>query len=573
MRLEHKQLRMGTLVLTLLALLAFYGRTDAQAAVRDYEVRAGTLIKLSMDNYLTSRSAKIGDPFTATVTEDVRAASGEVVIPRNTKVEGRVSAVTPAQRSSKSGTLSVDFVRLKLANGRTYEVEGQLTSLDAREKEQIDEENRVSGGSSTKRNVVFIGGGAAGGAAIGAIAGGGKGAGIGAGVGAVAGILGSVFSKGEEAEVQTGQRFGMELLRPVYIQDNFGGDDRRGDNRGDGRSDDRRGDNRGDGRNGDGRGDNRGDNRRDDRRGDDRYDNRRPTRPAASLTSQAMIRRAQGSLRDLGYFKGTVNGTVSPSTKQAVRAFQRDYDLEQTGDLDIDTAYKLGLVNEDGIEIIPMRINKPDARRQQDGSIRVTGEAEANGGGWELLTDAQPNGEELRVYVKGIPPETGTQAITRYPLDFNVANARGVKKVIFFGEGKPITLELANPGVELTHRLKDQAQTLLDTYKEVSGVGRRGSTELNVSRLTEAQAQILAALNNLNSTSLFVDQLFTVGAADAGLKGSLTSLLREARQSRRLLERLNEQRLDRQWGEFDRNLRQVMELYRLNYDTQDRNDQ
>ena len=68
-----------------------------------------------------------------------------------------------------------------------------------------------------KRNVVFIGGGAATGALIGAIAGGGKGAGIGAGIGAGLGVAGAYFSKGHEAVVKSGTEFGVVLNQTLSL--------------------------------------------------------------------------------------------------------------------------------------------------------------------------------------------------------------------------------------------------------------------------------------------------------------------------------------------------------------------
>ena len=80
-----------------------------------------------------------------------------------------------------------------------------------------DNEGEVSGSSATKRNVVFIGGGAATGALIGAIAGGGKGAGIGAGIGAGLGVAGALFSKGHEAVVKSGTEFGVVLNQTLSL--------------------------------------------------------------------------------------------------------------------------------------------------------------------------------------------------------------------------------------------------------------------------------------------------------------------------------------------------------------------
>ena len=81
----------------------------------------------------------------------------------------------------------------------------------------MGQEGEVEGKSTTKRNVVFIGGGAGAGALIGAVAGGGKGAGIGAAVGAGLGTLGALVSKGNDVEVASGTEVAMSLDREVTV--------------------------------------------------------------------------------------------------------------------------------------------------------------------------------------------------------------------------------------------------------------------------------------------------------------------------------------------------------------------
>ena len=513
---------------------------------RNQEVRAGTILKLSMDTYLTSRTAAIGDPFTATVFDDVRI-NGAVLIPKGAKIEGKVSSVKAAERKSKSGTLGIDFDRLRLPNGQVITVEGQLASLDAVEQKQIDEEGRVSGGSSSKRNVVFIGGGAAGGAAIGAIAGGGSGAAIGAGVGAAAGILGSIFSKGEEAQVTNGQKFGMELLRPVILPDAYSSNDDRD------RFNDR---------------DPRNDNR-DPRNNSNNQNPRGSNLRTADLKSQVVLKRAQKALLDLNYYKGPLNGINGPSTRSAVRAFQRDYDLQQTGDLDIDTAYQLGLVNEDGIEILPVRILNAAADRQRD-SIRVKANAETNSGGWQIYTSTQVDGDQLHVYITGAPPFGGaSQALTKYPVEVPAVrdNDNVITRVVVHGEGTPVTISLASPSLELAQRLKQQTASMVEGYKESTGVTRRGRREFNVGRLTEAQAITLSTLNNLSSTANFVELLLTSRASEAGLKGAVQSLVREARQAKRIIERNREFYLvERTWFDLEKDIRALADNYRIGFD-------
>lgn len=44
---------------------------------------------------------------------------------------------------------------------------------------------------------------------------------------------------------------------------------------------------------------------------------------------------------ELGYYNGTVDGLLGPGSKQAIREFQKDYDLDVTGALDTPTREKL----------------------------------------------------------------------------------------------------------------------------------------------------------------------------------------------------------------------------------------
>ena len=110
----------------------------------------------------------------------------------------------------------MQFVAIRLPSGITRSINGDLTDATS-ENVNADNEGQVSGRSATKRNVVFIGGGAATGALIGAIAGGGKGAGIGAGIGAGLGVAGAWFSKGHEAVVKSGTEFGVVLNQSVSL--------------------------------------------------------------------------------------------------------------------------------------------------------------------------------------------------------------------------------------------------------------------------------------------------------------------------------------------------------------------
>jgi hypothetical protein len=180
-----------------------------------YNLNAGQVIRVRMNQTITSETARVGDQFTTTVVNPVYAGGVEV-IPAGSEIIGRVTSVNRASRKSKAGTIGVHFISLRLPTGISRAINGDLTDVTT-DNVTADNEGEVSGRSAVKRNVVFIGGGAATGALIGAIAGGGKGAGIGAIVGGGLGAAGAVFSKGHEAVVKSGTEFGVVLNQTLSL--------------------------------------------------------------------------------------------------------------------------------------------------------------------------------------------------------------------------------------------------------------------------------------------------------------------------------------------------------------------
>jgi hypothetical protein len=161
--------------------------------VQQVTVPEGTVIELRMQTGLSSRDSRTRDTFKASVSRPVWV-DGKVAIPENSSIDGRVTTVQPAERSSHSGVIGVEFYQISV-NGRPYSIEGALTSLKADERKQIiDEESRITGRSSQRRTILFIGGGAGVGAAIGAL-----------------------LSRGAEAEVPAGSEVAMQLVRPLTV--------------------------------------------------------------------------------------------------------------------------------------------------------------------------------------------------------------------------------------------------------------------------------------------------------------------------------------------------------------------
>jgi len=156
--------------------------TAPQYAEQSWTLPPDTVISVQMNGALSSRTARVGDKFTATVTVPVYV-NGRTVIPAGSIIEGRVTQVTPAKRMNRSGTIGIDFDDLLFPNGSRAGLVGSLTSDDPETRKRIDDESRVSG-QGNNHPAVFIGGGGAIGAVLGGFAGGGKGAVLGGVAGA-----------------------------------------------------------------------------------------------------------------------------------------------------------------------------------------------------------------------------------------------------------------------------------------------------------------------------------------------------------------------------------------------------
>ncbi|HVG17460.1 MAG TPA: peptidoglycan-binding protein, partial [Blastocatellia bacterium] len=434
-------------------------------------VPVGTIIPLRMDTYLNSETSRAGDRFTATVSRDV-VIDGRVTIPANSKLEGHVTGTTPAERGSKTGTISVVFDRLSIGSGPAVPVDGSLTTLSDEgrrvlDAEISDDEDRVSGGSRSRRAVVFIGGGAGAGAVIGAIAGGGKGAAVGAGVGAVLGVLGVLLTKGDNAEVAPGTEFGMRVERSFAVSTD-----------GLGVAGDR--------------------DVRDNRDGEQINNSSQNV-----FTSSESVRFAQITLRDRGYYTGQINGQMTPATRNAIRQFQREAGIAMTGDLDARTARELGIANEAGVEGAPIEIVDARADRVGRDSIRINLDVRTQGRGWQVFVNRFVRGDTLHVYVRGVAPRNSTGSIAdNHPFTETYDNMPDVRRVVFHGPQRDMTVDLlggagtgggigtgsgsgmgAGTGVGNARQIAFLANRLLQDYqRDINVRGGRGQVTFDTRR-------------------------------------------------------------------------------------------
>lgn len=168
---------------------------------KEFVIPEGTTISVTVDETLSSNNNHVGDIFAASTSEPV-VLDGKLVIPKGAKVSGRVVDAKESGRLHVPARLAVALNSIEV-DSKSYDVQSSTYSLKGR--------------NHNKRNLGFIGGGAAGGALIGGLAGGGTGALIGSAVGAGAGTAGAAATGKKEITLPAETRLNFRLRQPLAV--------------------------------------------------------------------------------------------------------------------------------------------------------------------------------------------------------------------------------------------------------------------------------------------------------------------------------------------------------------------
>jgi len=168
---------------------------------KDVTIPEGARLDVIVDETLTSKRSHAGDNFAASLADPVMK-DGKTIIPAGAHLTGRVVDAKEAGRLHVPARLSVALTSVEVS-GKSYDIDTNTIG--------------EAGKNHNKRNIGFIGGGAAGGALIGGLAGGGKGALIGSLVGAGAGTAGAAATGKKDISLPAETRLQFRLLRPVTV--------------------------------------------------------------------------------------------------------------------------------------------------------------------------------------------------------------------------------------------------------------------------------------------------------------------------------------------------------------------
>jgi hypothetical protein len=168
-------------------------------------VPAGTNLKVRLEDTLSSKEARVGDTFTATVLSPTRFEEATL--------HGHVSSMQKSGKIKGRTSMNLAFNSIEMRDGRKGTLHGYVTRVYGSDSGQADQEGGVESASRGKQTLKRGGIGAAAGAIIGGIAGGGKGAAIGLILGGAGGAGSLAVQGSKELKIESGTEMLVHVTR------------------------------------------------------------------------------------------------------------------------------------------------------------------------------------------------------------------------------------------------------------------------------------------------------------------------------------------------------------------------
>ena len=182
------------------------GEVATATPVNASSLPTGSVVTVTLDQPIGTKNSKVGDTFSATVSEAITTSSGQTVVPAGSKVYGKVTGLQNSDNAGQKAAIRLDFERINV-NGveRPFEANITATQLQTQKEETRDETLKKAGI------------GAAAGAVLGAVIGGGDISKIlgGAAIGAAAGTVISLGGGDVEAVLPAGSKMTLQTTQQV----------------------------------------------------------------------------------------------------------------------------------------------------------------------------------------------------------------------------------------------------------------------------------------------------------------------------------------------------------------------
>jgi hypothetical protein len=105
-------------------------------------IAPGSVIPVSLTKTIDAKKVKTGDQVVAKVTQDMKTNSGEVLVPKDTKVMGHVTEAQPRNKDQKESQVGIAFDRAMMKDGSAMQIPMSIQAIIG---QQNDQNNSGSG--------------------------------------------------------------------------------------------------------------------------------------------------------------------------------------------------------------------------------------------------------------------------------------------------------------------------------------------------------------------------------------------------------------------------------------------
>jgi hypothetical protein len=105
--------------------------TAGRSGQSEASLAPGTPVYAELNSGLDSKKVKVGDAVSAHTTEAVKSADGRTILPRGTKLIGRVAQSTARSKGDGQSMLGIAFDKAVLKNGEDVPLYGRIQAIAA----------------------------------------------------------------------------------------------------------------------------------------------------------------------------------------------------------------------------------------------------------------------------------------------------------------------------------------------------------------------------------------------------------------------------------------------------------
>jgi hypothetical protein len=109
---------------------------SASQPTAEKKIAPGSVIPVQLTKTIDAKKAKTGEQVVAKVTQDMKTSTGEVLLPKDTKIIGHVTEAQARSKEQKESELAIMFDRAEIKNGNSMELPMSIQAIIGQQNNQ-----------------------------------------------------------------------------------------------------------------------------------------------------------------------------------------------------------------------------------------------------------------------------------------------------------------------------------------------------------------------------------------------------------------------------------------------------